>query len=83
MDLPAVIGARQKVNNVPLPLEGEYRSVSCISKSNAAIVAESHGCPKQLRWVLGTNSSYVILFSLTVPGTEVGGSVWCVQQIRN
>lgn len=46
LEMPAVAGARQKVNNVPFPLEGEYEGMRCVSKLNLAMVAESRGLLK-------------------------------------
>ena len=55
----------------------------CISKSNTAMVAESHRLLKQLPFVPGKNSSCVILFSfLTVSKAVVHGfAPQCVRQI--
>ena len=47
LEMPAGTGACQKVNNIPLPLEGEYRGMHCISKLNTAMVAESRGLLKK------------------------------------
>ena len=67
-------GSRQKVNNIPLPLEGEYGGMHCISKLNTAMIAESHGLLKRLCCELGKNSSCIMLFSfLMVSNAEVHG----------
>ena len=46
LQMPAGTGSCQKFNNIPLSLEGEYRSVHCINKLNTAMVAKKHGLLK-------------------------------------
>ena len=70
LEMPASTGAFQEVNSIPLPLEGEYRGVHCMSKLDTAMVAESHGVLKQLYCVLGKNSFCIIPLSLVVLKAE-------------
>ena len=45
LEVSADTGSCQKINNVPrlYSLEGEHGGMHCISKSNPAMVAKSHG----------------------------------------